>query len=134
MFLSIVHEMCARDNYPFITDIFYSEHFTIYVIEYGNIWQQLTSCSLKLNFLVHIFFLPKQAINFAFTKHINHKDKNPSDYPWDSRLLLNLYENHKNVSLCFTVNHQYKVVFIGMRKIFQLLPKLSDQHPVGQKK
>lgn len=87
------------NNCQFITDVFYSEHFTTYVIEYGNIWQELTSCSLKLNFLVHIFFLSKQTINFAFTKHINHKDKNPSDYPWDFRLLLTLYENHKNVSL-----------------------------------
>ena len=50
----------------------------MYVIEYGKIWQELNSCSLKLKFRMHLFSFPsKQAINFAFTKHINHKDQNP---------------------------------------------------------
>lgn len=74
----------GTNNYQLITDAlhFNNEHFTIYVLEYGNIWQELNSCSLKLNILAHIFFLSKQAINFAFTNYVNHKDKNPSDYPW----------------------------------------------------
>ena len=51
------------------------------------------------------------------------------------RLLLNLHEIHENATLYFTVNHQYEMfllyivynVYCSKKKVFQLLPKLSEQ-------